>query len=208
EVRKLAERSGRATKEIAQLINEVQKGTTEAVAAMKSGAKDVEAGATLASQSGEALGAIRASSAATDTAVQRIRAAVSSMNEASSGVVGAIDVIGGIAAKTRQGAGAMRTNAASVTGTVGSIAALSEENAAAADEVSSATQEMTAQVNLLTADAAKLAEMAAELHDIASRFDLDGAVASMELDGAGARPATKPVIAKTPPPAGRDRRAA
>ena len=37
EVRKLAERSSRATKEIAALISEVQKGTSDAVAAMSAG---------------------------------------------------------------------------------------------------------------------------------------------------------------------------
>ncbi len=42
EVRKLAERSSRATKEIAALIAEVQKGTEEAVAAMQAGASEVE----------------------------------------------------------------------------------------------------------------------------------------------------------------------
>ena len=44
EVRKLAERSGRATKEIASLIAEVQKGTSDAVAAMSAGAREVETG--------------------------------------------------------------------------------------------------------------------------------------------------------------------
>ena len=44
EVRKLAERSGRETKQIGELINQVQTGTTEAVAAMDSGAAKVELG--------------------------------------------------------------------------------------------------------------------------------------------------------------------
>ena len=41
EVRKLAERSSRATKEIAALIGEVQTGTEEAVEAMRAGADEV-----------------------------------------------------------------------------------------------------------------------------------------------------------------------
>ena len=200
EVRKLAERSGRATKEIASLIAEVQRGTREAVDAMSAGAREVDAGAALASESGDALRAIRDASAATDRAVGRIRAAVTSMHEASAGVVGAIDTIGAIASQTREGAGAMRTNAASVTSSVGSIAALSEENAAAADEVSAATQEMSAQVALLTEDAAHLAEMAAELHDIAARFDLDAARAARDEADAQDRGATRQPERATPKP--------
>ena len=44
EVRKLAERSSRATKEIAALITTIQKGTEEAVHAMEAGDRDVENG--------------------------------------------------------------------------------------------------------------------------------------------------------------------
>ena len=55
EVRKLAERSSRATKEIAALIAEVQKGTEEAVKAMTAGAGEVETGSPLAAQAGASL---------------------------------------------------------------------------------------------------------------------------------------------------------
>ena len=52
EVRKLAERSQRETKEIAQLIREVQDGTQEAVDSMAHGAERVEAGSAQAAQAG------------------------------------------------------------------------------------------------------------------------------------------------------------
>ena len=55
EVRKLAERSGRETKQIAELIQQVQTGTKEAVAAMDSGAAKVELGSEKAAQAGQAL---------------------------------------------------------------------------------------------------------------------------------------------------------
>jgi methyl-accepting chemotaxis protein len=55
EVRKLAERSSRATKEIAALIGEVQAGTEAAAKAMSAGAGEVETGAELAEKSRPAL---------------------------------------------------------------------------------------------------------------------------------------------------------
>ncbi|MBI5178222.1 MAG: type IV pili methyl-accepting chemotaxis transducer N-terminal domain-containing protein [Nitrospinae bacterium] len=55
EVRKLAERSGLATKEIADLIKGVQEESTVAVSAMKRGTAEVEKGAQLAQNSGNAL---------------------------------------------------------------------------------------------------------------------------------------------------------
>src|SRR5205807_1470918 len=58
EVRKLAERSSRETKQIAELIAQVQAGTKDAVSAMTQGAAKVEHGAAKADQAGEALGEI------------------------------------------------------------------------------------------------------------------------------------------------------
>src|SRR5918999_1637693 len=55
EVRKLAERSQRETKAIADLIRDVQAGTREAVQAMELGAQKVEDGSARADQAGAAL---------------------------------------------------------------------------------------------------------------------------------------------------------
>jgi methyl-accepting chemotaxis protein len=174
EVRKLAERSGRATKEIADLIAHVQRETHAAVAAMQTGAAEVAAGADLADQAGASLEAIAAAVAATKSAVERITAAVATMGEASEGVVGATDAIAAIAARTNEAASRMTENANSVSDAVESIAAVSEENSAAAEEVSATTEEMSAQVEEVVASAATLAEMAGQLDQLVGRFTLAG----------------------------------
>ncbi len=58
EIRKLAERSGAATREIASLIQGIQEEVATAVEASESGAKRVEAGLALADKAGEALNRI------------------------------------------------------------------------------------------------------------------------------------------------------
>ena len=55
EVRKLAERTARATKEIAGMIKEIQTTTADAVTAMNSGRGEVEHGIRLAEQAGQSL---------------------------------------------------------------------------------------------------------------------------------------------------------
>jgi len=55
EVRKLAERTGKATKEIAGVIEMVQVGTTEAVKSMESGTAEAQNGMLLAREAGERL---------------------------------------------------------------------------------------------------------------------------------------------------------
>jgi len=55
EVRKLAERTTKATREIAEMIKSIQSETGGAVSSMESGSQEVEKGVTLASEAGEAL---------------------------------------------------------------------------------------------------------------------------------------------------------
>jgi methyl-accepting chemotaxis protein len=173
EVRKLAERSGRATKEIASLIAEVQKGTEEAVRAMTIGAAEVEAGAALAVESKTALDEIALAVAATKTAVGRITASVGAMGKASAGVVAAIDEIAGIAEGNNAAAATMTSSASSVARSIESIAAVSQENSAAAEEVSAATEQMSAQAEEVVASAQSLAAMAATLDELVARFRLE-----------------------------------
>ena len=58
EVRKLAERTTKATKEIAQMIENVQKETTTAVAQMQAGTRQVEVGVSTTTKAGASLQAI------------------------------------------------------------------------------------------------------------------------------------------------------
>ncbi len=55
EVRKLAERTTKATKEIASMIRQIQNDTQGAVSSMKEGTQEVEAGKSLADQAGDSL---------------------------------------------------------------------------------------------------------------------------------------------------------
>jgi methyl-accepting chemotaxis protein len=58
EVRKLAERTGKATGEIAQMIKGIQSETTEAVDSMQAGIMEVDKGRTMADQAGNSLNEI------------------------------------------------------------------------------------------------------------------------------------------------------
>jgi len=180
EVRKLAERSSRATKEIATLIGEVQRGTAEAVEAMQVGAREVEQGADLADQSTAALGEIKASAGARQVILDDMLGAIDEIERMSAQAVAASQSIAGIAGETDQAAARMREGAATVTGAVESIAAVSEENSAAAEEVSAATEEMSAQAEQVVAAAASLAAMAVDLEKLVARFKVETGAESPE----------------------------
>jgi PAS domain S-box-containing protein len=81
EVRKLAERTTKATKEIATMIKQIQKDTIEAVTSIQEGEKEVDMGKEMAVRSGESLKEIVN---ATNKVVDMINAVASASEEQSS----------------------------------------------------------------------------------------------------------------------------
>lgn len=83
EVRKLAERTGNSTKEIATTIENVRKGTELAVASMNEGAGRVNAGVSLANKAGMSIKEINTSSQQVVVAVSDISSAMTEQSTAS-----------------------------------------------------------------------------------------------------------------------------
>jgi methyl-accepting chemotaxis protein len=170
EVRKLAERSSKATKEITLLIQTVQSDTDQAVQAMSSGAQQVEVSTALSAKAGQALQEILA---AVDSAVARVKdieTAAKELGISSAEVVKAIDSVSAIVEENTAATEQMAANSTGVTRSIESIAAIIEENGAATQEVNAATEEMAAQVEEMTASAQSLAEMAQQLQSAVGQF--------------------------------------
>ena len=120
EVRKLAEHSRSATKDIAALIKAIQAETNEAVVVMEEGTREVEVGTGLADQAGKALEAISTVVRQSAELVQEISLASKQQVRGTEGVANAMQIISGITRQTTQGA---RQTAA----TVGNMVRLSEQ---------------------------------------------------------------------------------
>jgi twitching motility protein PilJ len=104
EVRKLAEHSRTATKDIAALIKAIQAETNEAVVVMEEGTREVEVGARLADQAGKALEAISAVVRQSAELVQEISLASKQQVRGTEGVANAMQIISNITRQTSQGA--------------------------------------------------------------------------------------------------------
>src|SRR5690349_14705706 len=103
EVRKLAEHSRSATKDIAALIKAIQAETNEAVVVMEEGTKEVEGGASLADQAGRALDAISNVVRQSAELVQEISLASKQQVRGTEGVAHAMQIISNITRQTSQG---------------------------------------------------------------------------------------------------------
>jgi twitching motility protein PilJ len=104
EIRKLAERSARATKDVGNLIKAIQHETTEAVAAMENGMKEVKGGTTLAEQASRALQDISSVVRRSTELIMEISAASEEQARVTSNVAGAMQTISSITLETSAGA--------------------------------------------------------------------------------------------------------
>jgi methyl-accepting chemotaxis protein len=172
EVRKLAERSSSATKEIGGLVKNIQQTVSDAVAAMNDGSTEVEHGVAQANQAGQALNEILKAAGDVNQQVTEIANAAEQMGVLSNELVAATDSVSAVVEQNTAATEEMSAGSNEVTQAIESIASVSEENSAAVEEVSASAEEMSAQVEEVTASAQSLAEMAEALKQVVARFDL------------------------------------
>lgn len=100
EVRKLAERTSKATKEISEMIKKIQSDTSEAVDSMSKGSKEVEQGMTLATKAGEALKEIIDASKKVVDEVNQVATASEEQSAAAEEISKSVEEINSIAQQT------------------------------------------------------------------------------------------------------------
>jgi len=105
EVRKLADRTTKATEEIASSIQEIQKETGEAVSRMEAGTKQVETGVEKARSAGSSLERIVASANEVAGMIQSIAAGTEQQSAASAQVSRSIESISAVTRQASEGAG-------------------------------------------------------------------------------------------------------
>jgi methyl-accepting chemotaxis protein len=172
EVRKLAERSSLATKEIGGLIGGILKTVSEAVKAMEEGSKEVELGVISANQAAKALAEILTAAEAVNKQATLAGEATGRMKISSEALVSAVDSVSAIVEENTASTEQMAANSTEVTQAIESIASVSEENSAAIEQVSASTEEMSAQVEEVTASASSLSDIAKLLQEVVAQFKL------------------------------------
>lgn len=142
EVRKLAEQSQEAAKEIAEIIGAIQNETIQAVEAMDKGSKEVVEGVKVVS--------------ASKAAFEEIYIDVKDMRKQVENILVIMD--------------AQLTGSGQVGQSINSIADASRTNAASSQEVAAASEEQNASVHEIVTAVSGLAKMASELQEVVHTF--------------------------------------
>jgi methyl-accepting chemotaxis protein len=142
EVRKLAEQSQTATKQISELITSIQDDTIQAVTAMESGTKEVRKGTETVNEAGR------------------------SFQEISS----LLDEQAGQIQKISESIGHIDSSAQHIVGLVKNMDSFSKRSTAGIQQVSSATQEQQSSTEEISHASANLAELAQELQTVIAEF--------------------------------------
>ncbi len=171
-VRSLAERSSHATREIADLINRVQGGTREAVAAMSAGVEDVNHGRDVTARAGVALESIIESVQSSSARMQQIAGDIQGIRDGAARIIEGAAVITSSAEESAASAQDMAEGTGRLDDAILQVSASSEQTAASMQEVSASTEELSAQSQELAATATELRDLATKLTGASARFRL------------------------------------
>lgn len=142
EVRKLAERSGSATREIGALISEIQNHTSRAVAAMENGTKEVESQTVIAESTQAAFQKIQEVFKAVSNRVEDIRSATQGMADASQEVARSITEVAAVVEESSAAAEELSASAEEVSASVDTVAGAAQQQSAAVSELVSASDQL------------------------------------------------------------------
>ncbi|MCW5937338.1 MAG: hypothetical protein KIT11_08535 [Fimbriimonadaceae bacterium] len=167
EVRKLAEQSAIATKDIGELIGKVRGTVGQAVAAIDATSEEVKQGAERSRSTGSALGSILgASQSVLEQAKVATTSAAANQSEA--------DSVRTLAERGAKSAQAMANKADGIDETIGNVARVMEQTAASTEQITASTQEVAA-------SSQDLNDLAENLRSTVEQFDLGSGPANLRI---------------------------
>lgn len=170
QVRRLAEKSGQATKEIALLVQNMQSGTQKSIVAMDLGTSEVENGVTLATQAGTALGSIIGNINRATDVMQEIAKATARLADQSNKVQQAVDNVAAITEENSAATEEMAAGSTQVTRAMTNVAQTAQNNSSTAHQISAAGEEIHVSTTEIAKSAEHLVTSVLDLREIMGKF--------------------------------------
>lgn len=172
EVRKLAEKSSEAAKEIEELVKNIQIGTKKAISATDQGTAEVENGAGLAIDAGQALEDILNYVSRTNNEIIQISKDIDSVSDLSSQALHLVIDVASVAKDNTVLTTNMAENSEEAKNAVIEIANVSENSAVAAEEVAASVEQTSVTSKQIADSAYTLSDMAKNLENSVNKFQI------------------------------------
>ncbi len=177
EVRKLAERSVTATREIEAILSAIRSEVEKAQQAMQSSAKATEEGLALAADSSDALRTLEAAIAQTDEIAVNVAHRAAAVREVSQNSTESERGVLAITERNAASAAEMKRAITDISAALNEIAQSAEEQSATAEQVSAAAIELAAQIQQLSGTANVLRGEGDTMTQVVAAFQVEGSEA-------------------------------
>jgi methyl-accepting chemotaxis protein len=175
EVRKLAERSSTATKEIAKILGAIKRETVAAAAAMRSSSTSMDSGITVSRRAAGSLETVGTAIASTTSVAEQLSARAQEMRDAS---VRVTENMASSSAAVKESAAAalqMRGTTDDIVEAMVPVAATAEQNARTTQEAALTCTSLSTGISQIAAMANALRDWADELQTLVGQFTLGAA---------------------------------
>jgi methyl-accepting chemotaxis protein len=173
EVRKLAERSAKATKEITTILSSIRRETLGASEAMSKSAESMTTGIALSGHAAVALRSVGSAIDTTTTVAHDVAGRAREMRDASTHVTENMSRTSSAVSENAAAAAEMQSTTNAVTETIVPVASAAQAQMLAAEEAATATADLAQALREMEATARALDDQADRLKDTVSQFIVD-----------------------------------
>jgi methyl-accepting chemotaxis protein len=189
EVRKLAERSAAATKQISAILSSIRSETLSAAGAMRASRDSMESGLHVAGNAAQSLAGVSAAIGTTTTVAEDLAARARQMRDASTHVTANMSNASAAVERNAAAAAEMRSTTNHVTQTMVPIAVTATEQSQAAREAAASASDLVAGMDQIDTTARALLDQAAGLERLIAKFIVDDRAPAAHAVPPTARPA-------------------
>jgi methyl-accepting chemotaxis protein len=180
EVRKLAERSSTATRQISEILSAIRRETLTAAEAMRGSSASMSDGIAVAERASTALDAVAGAIRTTTRIADDLAARAVAMRDASTTVTENIASVAAAIGENASAASEMRLTTRAVTEAILPVARTAEEQSAASQSAAASTSELAAGVQEIDATARALRDQTEALDVLVDQFKLGDVLAVAE----------------------------
>jgi methyl-accepting chemotaxis protein len=178
EVRKLAERSSMATKEISKILSDIKRETVTAATAMRSSADSMDSGIDVSQRASRSLETVSTAIATTKNVAELLAVRALEMRGASMRVSENMASASAAVEGNAAAAAEMRSTTDHVQSAMIPVAQTASQNVATAQNVSESTQALALGLKEIDSTAGALRDQAFQLASLASKFIIEAPVAA------------------------------